>query len=162
MILASSEVYEKAYSQYPLPEEVYAKRAKLFEAYPEPILIVGCGFGGLVKELRKLGKDAWGIDASPYAWENRIGDYVWSSDILNPSKVEILYKQLGPFGAIITEDLLPWLTDEEAKTCAKNCSRLGSIVVHLVTEQGEAGYNYKPAFQWRNLTGQLTHTLEGL
>lgn len=162
VILASPKVYATAYTKYPLPEAVYAKRARLFEAYPELILIVGCGFGGLVKELRRLGKNAWGIDASEWAVRNRVSDYVWLSDLTKDIDTNRLLELLGSFATIISEDTLPWLTDEEAIQCAKNCARLGRIVIHLVTEQGEADYNYRSCAYWRNLTNQLTHPLEGL
>lgn len=161
MRLASREEFAEAYTQYPLPREVYAKRARLFEGFPEKILIVGCGFGLLVSELRNLGKDARGIDASAWAWENRDNEWVWCSDILNASKVDILRQQHGPFATIITEDLLPWLTEEEVEMCARNCTGLGKIVIHMVTEQGEAPYNYHPCVYWMALTKQLTCSLGG-
>lgn len=162
VILASPEVYAQAYTEYPLPEAVYAKRAKLFESYPEPVLIIGCGFGGLVKELRRLGKNAWGMEASEWAVRNRVGDYVWQGDTLDPVDVSMFSTQLGPIATIVTEDLLPWLADEEAITCANSCSTLGQIVIHLVTERGEVDYNYHSCAYWRNLTNQLTCPLEGL
>lgn len=161
VILASPEVYAEAYTEYPLPDTVYAKRAQLFKSFPERIMVVGCGFGHLVSELRKLGKDAWGVDASAWAALSRVDDHAWMSDILDGNNVRLLQGYIGPIATVITEDLLPWLTDEEAVTCANNCSTLGQIVIHLVTEQGEADYNYKPTYQWQLLTNQLTCSLEG-
>jgi 2-polyprenyl-3-methyl-5-hydroxy-6-metoxy-1,4-benzoquinol methylase len=140
----------------------YAKRAKLFECFPDPILVVGCGFGFLLVEFEKLGKEAWGIDASEWAIENRVTERVWSASILDDVDIALLQSQLGAFGLVITEDLLPHLTDEEAKIAARNCSKLSSLVIHMVTVEGQADLTYHSLGQWMNLTNQLTTSLEGM
>lgn len=136
--------------------EGYAKRAALFKWFPEPILVVGCGFGFLVKEFENLGKVACGIDASAYAVENRVHRHVRQISILQAPQSE------HQFDTVVTEDLLPFLTDEEAKEASKNCAKLGGIVIHMVTEQGEADLNYHSCGYWMTLTGQLTTSLEGM
>ena len=133
--------------------EGYAKRAALFQDFPEPICIVGCGFGFLVQELLKLEKDCWGIDASPYAIENRVTDRVLLGNILDFTPEA---------RTLITEDMLPYLTDQEARIAAKRCGAKGAIVVHLVTESGEADLNYHSLIYWTQLTHQLTVSLEGM
>lgn len=145
------------YTHYPLPPEVYVKRAGLFRYFPEPILVVGCGFGGLVQALEDSGKLAWGIDASPYAIENRTHQRVKLGNILDLSDW-----QMGQFEALITEDLLTHLTDDEALIAARNCQAVSPIVIHLVTEQGEADLNYHSTGYWMKLTNQLTISLEGM
>jgi SAM-dependent methyltransferase len=136
----------------------YRKRALLFRHFPEPILVVGCGFGFLVQELIELGQQAWGIDASPYAIDNRVTDHAQQADILDPSTWT-----LGDFATVITEDLLPCLTDNETLTAARNCQLLAPIVVHLVTEQGQAiELNFHSTAEWMRLTNQLTVSLEGM
>lgn len=142
--------------------EGYGKRAKLFEPFPDPILIVGCGFGFLVEEFLKLGRSAWGIDASDYCVENRTNENVRQASILNYTDVPLLLAQLGAFETVITEDLLPHLTDEEAIIAAKNCELLGRFVIHMVTEQGTADLNYHSTGYWQVLTNQLTVSLEGM
>lgn len=157
--LASYEDFHgRIYTDY-RHHEGYAKRAKLFEHFPDPILIVGCGFGFLVDELLKLSKGAYGIDASLYATLNRVNDRVSLKSILDPVDVESLRTR---FATVITEDLLPHLKDEEAKIAAMNCSKLGGIVVHMVTEQGEADLTYHSTGYWMTLTNQLTVSLEGM
>lgn len=154
MILASPEVYAAAYTQY-RHHDGYAKRAQLFRNFPDPILVVGCGFGYLVKELQLLDKVAGGVDASEYAVANCVTPAVSRLDIVTASVSR-------PFSTVITEDLLPWLTDDEAVTAAKNCAAHGAIVIHLVTVQGEADYNYHSCGYWMTLTNQLTVSLEGM
>lgn len=157
MHLASkSDFYDGALYTHYRHHEGHAKRARLFRYFPEPILVVGCGFGFLVSELLELGKQAWGVDASPYAIENRVTKRVLYGDILD----------LGTWtmgqGTVITEDLLPCLTDSEALISARNCQTLSPLVVHMVTEQGEANLNYHSTGHWMNLTNQLTVSLEGM
>lgn len=153
---ATAEQFAEAYSHYPLPAAVYAKRAALFTNFPDPIMVVGCGFGGLVKELLNLGKNAWGMDVSQYAIDHAVTDRCLLLSILDDPH------PLGKFATVVTEDLLPWLTDDEARVAAKNCSALGGIVIHLVTEQGEADYNYHTTGYWMTLTNQPVISLEGM
>lgn len=160
MRLASHADFQNGpiYTRYPLPPEVYAKRARLFHFYPEPILVVGCGFGGLVQALIEDGKQVWGIDASPYAIENRTHARVVLGNILDLSGW-----QMGQFATLITEDLLPHLTDEEVLVAARNCQAISPIVIHMVTEQGEAKeLIYRTAAKCMNLTNQPTVSLEGM
>lgn len=137
--------------------EGYAKRAQLFRYFPEPILVVGCGFGFLVQEFENAGKLAWGIDASGYAFENRVNDRVRLGSIL-----DLPNWPMGQFETLITEDLLPCLTDDEVLIAARNCQALSPIVIHMVTEQGEADLNYHSTGYWQALTNQLTISLEGM
>lgn len=144
------------YTQY-RHHEGYAKRARLFRCFPEPILVAGCAFGFLVEEFRMLAKSAWGIDASQWAIDNRVNERVRLGDIL-----DIRNWELGKFTTLITEDLLPYLTDDEVVIAARNCQSLAPIVVHLVTEQGQANLNYHSTGYWMSLTNQLTVSLEGM
>lgn len=154
MIIASFDEYSRAYSNY-RHHEGYAKRARLLQFLPEPIVVVGCGFGFLVVELQQLNRLAHGIDAADYCYQNRATANFTQHDILaGPLRLHA--------ATVITEDLLPWLTDAEAVTCAKNCALLSPLVLHLVTEQGQADYNYHSTGYWMSLTGQLTVSLEGM
>lgn len=158
MRLASlQDFYGGIYTDY-RHHEGYAKRALLFRYFPEPILVVGCGFGFLVQELIDLRKQAWGIDAAPYAIENKVNKRVFQSNILDLSGWT-----LGEVGTVVTEDLLPHLTDNEALIAARNCQALACVVVHMVTEQGQhEELNYHTAGYWMNLTNQPTISLEGM
>lgn len=153
-----SDFHGEIYTKY-RHHEGYAKRARLLANFPSPILVVGCGFGYLVDELRKLGIIAWGIDASDYAFQNRTSRFVVKGDILQPGLTGVLGTR---YGTVITEDLLPYLTDLEAYDAAEHCAQLGTIVIHLVTEQGQAQLNYHPCGYWMTLTNQLTVSLEGM
>lgn len=157
MRLASYEDFNGGIYTHYRHHEGYAKRARLFRYFPEPILVVGCGFGFLVDEFKSLAKSAWGIDASPWATENRVDERVRLASIL-----DIRSWELGEFATIVTEDLLPYLSDNEALIAARNCQALSPIVVHLVTEQGTADLNYHSTGYWMSLTGQLTTSLEGM
>lgn len=154
MIIASLDEFSRAYTDY-RHHQGYAKRARLLQSFPDPIVVVGCGFGFLVVELQRLNRLAHGIDASGYCYENRVTDNFLQWDILlGPPRIRA--------ATVITEDLLPWLTDAEVITCAKNCALLSPLVLHLVTEQGQVDYNYHSTGYWMSLTGQLTVSLEGM
>lgn len=146
------------YTHYPPPPEVYAKRARLFRFFPEPILVVGCGFGGLVQAFLDLNLSAWGMDASKdYCIPNRVSERVVYGDIL-----DLGTWRKGQVETLITDDLLPHLTDDETLVAARNCQALSPIVIHLVTEQGQAQLNYHPTPHWMRLTQQPVISLEGM
>lgn len=148
------------YTRYPLPDAVYDKRGQLFYFYPDPIMVVGCGFGGLVRAFKDLNKEVWGIDASQWAIDNRdrrVDERIFKFDILDLSNWP-----MGQMGTLITEDMLPHLTDEEVSIASRNCQALAPFVIHLVTEQGKADLNYHTTGYWMNLTNQLTVSLEGM
>lgn len=122
--------------------------------------MVGCGFGGLVRAFRDLNKQAWGIDASQWCIDNRdkrVSDRVFKFDILDLSDW-----MLGEMGAVLTEDMLPHLTDNEVLAATRNCQALAPIVIHMVTEHGQADLNYHSTGYWMSLTNQLTVSLEGM
>lgn len=154
MRVASPEEFTTAYTDY-RHHEGYAHRAQLLQHLPEPIIVVGCGFGYLVLEIQRLGKLAHGIDASDYCYNNRVTNNFTQYDILRgPPRLNA--------ASVVTEDLLPWLTDAEAITCAENCAQLSPLVLHLVTESGQANYNYHSTGYWMSLTKQLNISLEGM
>jgi hypothetical protein len=137
----------------------FAKRAQLLISYPEPILIIGCGFGYLIVELELLGKVAKGLEASDWAVQNRVRNSVKLGSALDVTKISLQ----APFASIVTEDLLPCLTDAEVLTLATNCASFTIPVLHLVTEQGAASeLNYRPRGEWAELTGQQIMSLEGM
>jgi SAM-dependent methyltransferase len=154
-----SDFHGGSYTHY-RHHEGFAKRARLLSTLPAPLLIVGCGFGFTVQELRALGVIAWGVDVSEYAFSNRACGYVYCGDILARDRIGIMAAQ---YGTVITEDLLPCLTDKEARLAAVNCIQLSPLVIHFVTEHGQAqDLNYHPCGYWMALTQQLTVSLEGM
>lgn len=159
MMVATPERFNGTwYTQY-RHHEGFAKRARLFATFPGPILVVGAAFGFLVEELLQY-REAYGIDASEWAAEQAEGRVI-IADIL--TDVEHIKARLGAFATVVTEDLLPSLTDAEAITAATNCAQLGGIVIHLVTEHGEvAELNYHSTGHWMALTNQLAVSLEGM
>lgn len=167
MRLASpSDFYNGPIYTYYRHHEGYAKRAELLREFPDPILVVGCGFGFLVEELLKIGKDAYGIDESLWAMAyvpDGIGRRIWRRNILDAEQVRDIPLRLPPLGTVVTEDLLPCLTDEETRIAAEHCATLAPSTIHLVTEQGQAQeLNYHSLSEWSKLTNQLTISLEGM
>jgi 2-polyprenyl-3-methyl-5-hydroxy-6-metoxy-1,4-benzoquinol methylase len=137
--------------------EGFAKRAQLFADRPDPILVVGCAFGFLVAELEKMGKTAYGIDASWWAVKRRVSQNVICASIFDPPF------RSGEFATVATEDVLPYFSDCEAQVAAKSSGELAPNVIHLVTEHGQAKeLNYHSCVEWTRITQQLTISLEGM
>lgn len=144
-------------------------------------LVAGCGWGYLVDELVALGVDAWGIDASSYAVSKAqeagtlapgVGNRVVLIDATNRSQLASLRSTAGLSGSqrftvIVTEDILPVLTDSEASAVAAEARRVGTNICHVLTalrpdEDAAAsiaagmrvsGLNWKTLAQWKTLAG---------
>ncbi len=81
---AAVEVYgERYYAEYgtgshgygregPMPAFMAALAETLYSRWPaaHEILDVGCAYGYLVEALRRRGREAWGIDCSPWALDH--------------------------------------------------------------------------------------------
>lgn len=74
----------------------------------DSFLDVGCGCGNLVKEMRKLGKKAMGVDISEYAVEKAGVEFVKKEDCRKMS-----FKN-GPFDLVYILGTFSYLDDETA------------------------------------------------
>lgn len=192
------------YTEYPY----FSKRSKNINAQlgsykNSKILIAGCGWGFLVRLLmRDYGfTDVWGCDASEYAvktaapreipgYENRIllGDITSSTSMSSVSSAAGL-KGTKKFAYIITEDVLPCLTDNEITTALSVLRGKGDVLGHIITAidsngvrqadgsvvyaSGKGGllqiadFNWKTPEEWRAIIGPTesiayTHELEAI
>ncbi len=93
------------------------------------VLEIGCAKGFLVKDLRDMGVDAYGIDISQYAIDNcepevapylSVGD---GKDLSQYSKNE--------FDVVISLRFLECLADAELTQFASDCSRITKKQVHV-------------------------------
>jgi hypothetical protein len=144
------------------------------------ILIAGCGYGFLVQELMQFHgfTDVWGCDASEYAvttgklelapeYRHRIllGDILSSQSMLSVAQQAGLTGGNPRFRGIVTEDVLPCLTQAEVPTALSVLrSRIqGANPVHLITPkmdsyspahgQQHPGFLWLTGAQWRGLIG---------
>jgi SAM-dependent methyltransferase len=111
-------------------------------------LIAGCGPGYTVARMRAAGADVWGIDISDWAVQTLAPSRLVGA--LAPGLARIQLGSVlvranlttrrqtagGTFGVIVTEDLLPALTDAEVVTARAELARTltaGGAILHLVT-----------------------------
>lgn len=163
-LATANDFFDGSVYTYYHHHEGFAKRAQFLAGYPDPVLVVGCAFGFLVDELLKIGKLAYGIDAARWAINQSaegLATRVWQGDILSANDLAFLLT-LPTLATVVTEDLLTYLTDLEAAEAAQNCAGLAPIVIHLVTEQGQASLNFHTLAEWETITSQPVYSLEGM
>jgi SAM-dependent methyltransferase len=82
-------------------------------ALPPPVLDFGCGSGALVRELRRLQVDAWGIEIKRTAIEESIRDDVRTFITLYDGKLPLPYPD-GRFGSVVCSEVLEHIPDYRA------------------------------------------------
>jgi len=135
-LLASWEDFENGglysrYRRYPF----FATRAEYLDKYPGTILVVGCGWGFLVDELRKRGREAWGVDLSDYAImsaSREVPDVI--GYILQGDARRDLSVGPGQFDVTISEDMLTVMDNPgEMLRVHREMVKVSDTVIHLVT-----------------------------
>jgi ubiquinone/menaquinone biosynthesis C-methylase UbiE len=82
-------------------------------------LDVGCGMGGIVLALRKLGYKAWGTEVSPFCLKNSpVKKWIKFGDILN-----LPFKD-NSFEVVLTIDVFCYLNKKEVRQAIKELSRV--------------------------------------
>lgn len=134
------------YKRYPF----FAQRAAVIQQqFPSvSVLVAGCGWGYLVDELRALNMNAWGVDASPYCitkattlWPigHRTNGRVLLGDCTIAAAMATVRTTAlgGPitrrFGVVVTEDLLPVLTEVEITAALSALRTIATAMFHIVT-----------------------------
>lgn len=144
----------------------FAERAAAVRArYPDArrVLVVGCGYGYLVDELRRAGvPDPWGVDASPWAVERaaavlpgasarrvRLADATDAAS-LAAALPEVLRRD-GRFDVAVTEDVLPVLDPGEQRALLAAVRARAAAVLHVVTPGDPADPAKLPGPEWRSI-----------
>lgn len=115
------------------------------------ILIAGCGWGFLIQELMEVHgfTDVWGCDASEYAvnvaapanlpaqYASRVllGNITSSAEMVAVANAAGIPGNNPRFRAILTEDVLPCLTQQEIPTALSNLRARSQSVAHIITPQ---------------------------
>lgn len=118
----------------------FKRRAEIIrQTYgPESVLIIGCGWGYLVDELRKKGVAAWGVDLSEYAIRRAHAEvpdvyrYISKADGRNARQME----RVGPgyFDLAVTEDVLTTCSNEqEVERFLEAARTVSDQRLHIVT-----------------------------
>lgn len=159
------------YRRYPFFSERAAIIRQRFPAATS-VLIAGCGYGYLVDELQKLGINAWGCDASPYATGRAAqelgqnGRFVLQGDCTTAAGMTaVRAAALGGganrrFAVCVTEDLLPALADIEVTATLTALRGVSTTLFHIITPGNPSDHakvdkamNWKSISEWKALVG---------
>ena len=94
-----------------------------------PVLDAGCAKGYLVRELRRRGIAAYGVDWSTYAVD-RAGEDI--RGYLCAASVCALPFRAGHFALVVSFDLLEHLDVPHARQALAECARVGARQLHQV------------------------------
>lgn len=168
---AGGNLYSAGYRRYPFFTDRAASIRGRYANTSIKILVAGCGYGYLLDELTALGyTDVWGCDASAYAITKAqevlppaLAARVIQADITVRSQVNALRSAAGlsgnqRFAAVITEDVLPVLTDAEVQAALTELRRATQAMLHIITPDSEGadrtlGLNWKTTPEWHALIG---------
>lgn len=136
------------------------------------LLIAGCAFGYTVQYLTDLPAytaSAYGFDASAWAISQAqaevpaVAARLMVADALSASDMDAARLMVVGHGArkvplVVTEDMLPCLTDAEIPAALANLRAISNTLAHIVTLDGPGadhatGLNWKSAAEWRALIG---------
>jgi 2-polyprenyl-3-methyl-5-hydroxy-6-metoxy-1,4-benzoquinol methylase len=117
---------------YPIAKIMRVKLVTVFE--PKKVIVLGCARGYLVRALREVGVEAYGVDISEWAIKNadeKAKDYVYLGDIADMSR----WKD-GEFDLVVAADVLEHIPreklsrvlDEIARICNRNVYALIPVV----------------------------------
>lgn len=131
-------------------------------------LIGGCGWGFLVDELITRGVDAWGVDASSYCLTKAVANLVsgraskiLQADITSRTSLATAKTATGLSGStkfriMVTEDVLPVLTDAEITSALTECRRIATNVFHICTPGDPADPAKNPVLNWKSASAWKT------
>jgi len=104
------------------------------------VYILGCGFGYIIKHLRLLGVNAYGVEL-PYAYSQRVTDYMFECDIKDADMSDADY--------IFSWNILDCLSDDSVKGIIENLKKFTCPQIHILCASGDyKGYFIKPVDYW--------------
>ena len=110
-------------------------------------LEVGAGCGALVKELRGLGVDAWGIEISQYARDNSC-----DPEHIKQGDVRAIPFEDKSFDIVHSHGVLQYVPKKDVPKAVKELKRVGLVQMHEI-DTTEAEYfddfsTYEPQAWW--------------
>lgn len=130
--------------------DVAADLAFKYQLQGKTVLELGCAKGFIVKSLRDLGVNAYGIDISEYAvgqCETEVASFIQVADVLT----HLQNLPSGSFDWIISRDFLNCFTDTQIKKMIPEMNRVAVSQVHLETLKGNVKYyNMKANWDYLN------------
>lgn len=127
---------KSTYLDYAVHEVVFKEFASILQNLfrPKKVFDVGCAYGFLVKNLRKLGITAWGIDLSDFAVQKANSRFISMGDISS-------LRKLAPnsYDLITCTEVLEHLRFAQIITGVKQMLRVSSrwVVLTIATKEEE-------------------------
>lgn len=152
------------YSDYPFFQTRLDGLKQRFAPTGQKLLIVGCAFGYLVNLAVAAGYDAYGIDnayaiGKAQALFPAIATKLIVADALTATTLDSAAKTAGLHGGtpkwplLLTEDVLPCMSDAEIQTALTNLrARCTTNLLHFVTG-GDGGPECDPRINWKPIGG---------
>lgn len=156
-------LYSQGYQDFPFFQARINTLKQKFAPNGQTLLIAGCGFGYAVNYAVNAGYNAFGIDGSTFAINEgksllpAIASRLAVADITVANQVDTASRSFGlkggtpKYALLMTEDVLPCLSDAEIQTALTVLrARSSSNLLHLVTpgNPGDPGLdsrlNWKP------------------
>lgn len=129
------------------------------------VLEVGCATGAAVREMRKIGIEAYGCDASEYILGlagDDVKEYLYHVDMRELENSQLADE--APFDLIVSKDVLEHATEDVIRDILISFSRLAKKQAHIVNT-GEFDYQaangdathflIKPLDWWNDLAEEL-------
>lgn len=160
-------LYDPPYSRFPFFQTRLDGLKQRFAPSGQKLLVVGCGFGYLVDDAVTAGYDAWGVDnayaiGKAKALLPAIASRLIVADALTASTLDSAAKTAGLKGGtpkwplLVTEDVLPCMSDAEVQTALTNLrARCSTNLLHFVT-CGDGGPECDPRLTWKSIDGWRT------
>lgn len=124
----------------------------------EAVALIGAGFGWVAEDWKAAGLGpVLAVDTSKYLHSNLPGNAIvpiLDADVSTPiGRQDIRYALGGVVDWVISEDVMPCFTDEEAVALAEGMRKLAPNVVHWVSIKGgsRSALNWKTAIEWKQL-----------
>jgi hypothetical protein len=153
------------YMEYPYFQERINALIGRFAPNNQKLLIVGMGFGYLVNLAVTAGYDAFGIDnayavGKAQALFPSLASRFIVADALSASTLDAAAKTAGLHGGtpkwplLITEDVLPCMSDAEIQTALTNLrARSSTNLLHFVMPDSGLAEAYDPRINWKTIDG---------
>jgi 23S rRNA U2552 (ribose-2'-O)-methylase RlmE/FtsJ len=121
------------------------------------VVLIGAAFGWIAEDWVKLGINVVAVDTSTWIHANLEGNAV--VPIINadcrtePGREAILNALNTVPDFVISEDVLPVLTDDDCNTLALGMRALGGKTAHWITTgtSGDVDLNWKTQEQWKQM-----------
>lgn len=125
------------------------------------ILVIGCGLGFLMEELKVLGMNVWGVDNSQYIQSMKNKEKVlvpiYNISATSDSFVNSVRNAAGAmwFDVVVTEDMLT--SHDSYDVIFSNCEQIlnpsspKTNIVHIVDTNASAPFASKTLDQWKQL-----------